>query len=227
MDIACELPQALSIYDNASIFDAESKDAMKQMFTVLAHTYKWQSDLREKRSPIDTVGPAQLKNPADDAYFTQLFPHVLNFRSLQVGCYSVLSWALQLQIYTSLLKTPEHENRHSRNLFFKSFESKGSDNNDLLGYCNYLPQEPLKQEADRIARLVCQSFEYCNRLEMGIFGPQTMLFTQWTIRSYYKQVGADRELSWCLNVPNMHGAPTRCGIRLMTFREAGDTWPLD
>lgn len=225
MDLACELPQALAIHEtDASI---EREDATRQMFAVLAHTYQWQAELRARRSPIYTVGPTQLTNPADDPFSSKLFPYVLTFQSLQVGCYNVLSWAFQLQIYTNLLKTPGYENRDIRSLVVKSFENEAPNTDDVLGCRKYLPQEPLKQEADRIARLICQSFEYCNHLEMGIFGPQTMLFTQWTVRSYYKQVGAERELSWCLNVPNMHGAPTRCGIRLMTFREAGDEWPLD
>ena len=218
MDLVGELPHALALYEhqiNEPLVEGEHP-AIITMVRTLAELYDWQTALRENESPLYTVGPAQLKNPSDDAYTSRLFPFALNFRCLQVGLYCVVSWAMQLQIYTSLLRCPGNESKSIRSLAFVCAVEHSED--ELLGSLTSLPSETIKAEADRIVRLICQCIEYCNRLEMGIFGPQTMLFTQWTMRSYFRQLGAERELSWCLNIPNMRGAPTRCGIRLMAFQ---------
>ena len=219
MDLVCQLPCALALYDRESEdFATADNPATTPLLGILAQLYEWQAALRNQECPLYTVVPAQLRNPSDDAYATRLFPFAIVFRSLQVGTYCVLSWAIQLLIYTSLLKEDSNSEKKLRSLAFASIEDHEKQS-ALLDAFTALPSETIKAEADRIARLVCQVVEYCNRMEMGIFGPQVMLFTRWAMRSYFRQVSAERELSWCLNIPRMYGLPTRCGIRLMSFQE--------
>jgi len=218
VDVVCELPHEVEKFESSiQICRSHDVSAMEALLEVLATIFEWQSHLRQSsNAQLYSAKPAQLTNPADDSYEGPLFPFALNFRSIRIGTYFVLSWGLQLQICATLLNAPEEMLQHVRDITPWAVTSSSAE---IDGSPPTL-RRVLKAEADRIARLLCQTVEYCHRPEMGIFGPQTMLYTQWMMRSYFRQVEAGRELQWCLNIPNMRGAPTRCSIRTMSFEGA-------
>jgi hypothetical protein len=80
----------------------------------------------------------------------------------------------------------------------------------------------IRSEADRLARMICQSVEYCHRQEMGTIGPQSSTYGRWVVGRYYREAGLRRELDWCLNIKNMSGPNSRCGITVMILAEDPD-----
>jgi hypothetical protein len=75
----------------------------------------------------------------------------------------------------------------------------------------------IQREADRLARFLCQTLEYCFRYEMGTLGAQTTCHPQWALKNYFRQIGLQRELEWCKNITYMHGNSLRSGLTLMLF----------
>lgn len=53
----------------------------------------------------------------------------------------------------------------------------------------------IREEADKVARLLCQSTEFCFRLENGTVGVQAMCHARYVMRNCFSQVGLDRELA--------------------------------
>lgn len=209
MDIVCELPQTLDFtiktlptehFEGSGI-----KAAAISLWGTMSAIYFWQARLRAASpTPLYTAVPSKLNNPSDDAYDTKLFPFGLEFQSSQTATHFVASWAFLLHIHTVLQCISEEwgEAGCVPSQFVNLHNSFGS----------------FQEEADKLARLLCQSVEYCHRIEMGTFGPQTMLYPLWIIRQFFTRCGAERELQWCNSIGNMSGLGTRCGIKLMTFQ---------
>jgi hypothetical protein len=229
MDIACELPLMLEAAD-LLMFTKESsehdqKAVIGTLISIVNEIYAYQVRLQQSSEiPLYTTAPSQLVNPVDDAHPTKLFPFAIAFRSLQVAGYFVVSWAILVQIYASLLPLYEHiwgnvsVSPTVTNLLMWCRSSAEASVHNLDIENSTLPLGSIKDEADKLARYLCQSIEYCHRMDMGTFGPQMMLYSQWVMRIYFRQVGSERELQWCLNVENMHGPATRCGIKMMVFQ---------
>lgn len=220
MDITCELPFMLEDLENRlSDPGQDCRAVIKQIVDVLLDTYRLQSRVRQTSAePIYSTAPAQLINPADDAYNSKLFPFAIIFRSLTHAVHCILTWSVQLQIYASLMPPSEWRTRSVREQVLWAMDRDITDMASLDGDYWMLPSGSMKEAADQIGRMLCQSVEYCHRPEKGLFGPQTMLYAQFIMRSYYRQANCERELSWCLNVQNMHGIPTRCSVKTMTFQ---------
>ncbi|KAF2464800.1 uncharacterized protein BDR25DRAFT_271487 [Lindgomyces ingoldianus] len=209
MDIVCELPQILDSATKLVLTgqsgDSEITAAVAALWSIMGDLYAWQARLcAASPTPLYTAVPSKLNNPSDDTHDMKLFPFALEFRSLQTATHFVASWAFQLHIHTTLQRLFEErdEARTMASRFFDLHNSFGS----------------IQYEAGKLARLLCQSIEYCHRIEMGTFGPQTMVYPQWIMRQFFTQCGAERELQWCNNVGNMSGIGTRCGIKLMAFQ---------
>ena len=77
----------------------------------------------------------------------------------------------------------------------------------------------VKEEADKLARCICQSIEYCHKIENGTIGPHMTTYAQWVLKSYFRRFHQERELAWCLNIKNMRGPGFRHGIELMGFQD--------
>jgi hypothetical protein len=207
--IVCELPQALDsatkLFPIGQSRDSEVKAAVTALWSIMGDICVWQTKLcAASPTPLYTAVPSNLDNPSDDTHDMKLFPFALEFRSSQTATCFVASWAFQLHIYTVLQRLFEErgeaENTPSR--FVHVHNSMGS----------------IQHEANKLARLLCQSIEYCHRIEMGTFGPQTTVYPQWIMRQFFARRGAERELQWCRNIGNMSGIGTRCGIKLMSFQ---------
>ncbi|KAF2762426.1 hypothetical protein EJ05DRAFT_533985 [Pseudovirgaria hyperparasitica] len=217
-DIASRLPRTLA---SASHLFSQSKPLVPSqppkedifavttsLWSTLRDIYTWQDTIRSSSpTPPYTAVPSRLTNPSDTRHGTPLFPFALEFRSIQIATLHVCSWGFQL--HTLLIISRLSSSFHS------SVPPAGpSGSTDPLS-SPFLPLHSVCDEADKLARLLCQSIEYCHRVEMGTFGPQTMVYSQWVLRHYFGWRGAVREAEWCAEVERMRGEGTWCGIGLL------------
>jgi hypothetical protein len=169
--------------------------------------------------PLYWALPSSVDNPADDPYESKLFPFALQFASLEAASQVVLWWAIVLQVLCSMIDLHQH--------FFGNYTpGPGSDQSceDAKGQVPRLSSRfptisSIKEEADRLARCLCQSIEFCHKVENGTIGPQMTTYAQWVLKSYFREFGYERELAWCLNIKNMRGPGFRHGIELMGFQD--------
>jgi hypothetical protein len=173
IDIVCELPQTLGLatklFSTRKSGNSEVKAAVTTLWHIMRDIRVWQARLCVA-SPtlLYTAVPSKLENPSDDTHNTKLFPFALEFRSLHTATHFVASWAFQLHIHTILQRL---------------FEEKGEAGTAPLRFVSvYNRFGKIQHEADKLAPLLCQSIEYCHRIEMGTFGPQTMVYPQWIMR---------------------------------------------
>jgi hypothetical protein len=226
MDMACGLPAVLEATEKLQSEpepeppEHDQATAIQALTIILQNIYIWQFELRQSSSsPLYTTTPSQLVGPVDQAYGTKTFPFAINFRSIQVASCLTVSWAIQLQVHYTLLRLCATSELETLNLPADfSLHSTHGSNQKEQGEASTNPSNSIRVEADRLARCLCQSIEYCHRVEMGTFGPQTMLYSQWVMRQYFQHVGAERELLWCRNVEHMHGTGARFGIKMMAFQ---------
>jgi hypothetical protein len=191
----------------------------------------WQCGFRSihSKAPFWAVH-SNIHNPTDDAFKDKLFPFSIEFESLDTAILFVLCWGAMLEVLGAILRL--------YNFFFASLD-RPPTLEALLGYGSQesqiqvgilttqsMPSSKftsildIKAETDRLARLLCQCMEFCHRIEMGTLGPQATCYVQWAIQSYFRwNAGYERELSWALNIKNMRGPGSRCGIELMTFQD--------
>lgn len=171
-------------------------------------------------TPIYWAMPSVVHNPADDSYPSKLFPFALRFESLETASHVVFWWAVVLQVLCSMIDLHQHFSGSSTR-FSESGQSKCEDPTELQPRLNsrYPTMSSVKEEADKLARYLCQSIEYCHRIENGTIGPQMTTYAQWVAKSYFQQFHCERELAWCLNIKNMRGPGFRHGIELMGFQD--------
>ncbi|CAI6334351.1 unnamed protein product [Periconia digitata] len=209
--IICDLPQLLrSAVDAFSGRQFESTDGMTiiaALWSVLRDIYAWQAVIYGALCPTPayTFHPSNLRNPTDEVYGTKLFSSSIHFNSVQTALNFIMSWAFQLHILTVLhCITRKHSEERSivPPQFIHLYSGFGS----------------IKTEGVRIARLFCQTIEYCHRPRMGTFGIQIECYPCWVVRQFFTHCGAERELQWCQNVGGMSGAGTRFGVTVMEFQ---------
>jgi len=209
MDIVCELPQRFdSVLQHCTEGQSEGFElnkAITAIWSVMRSIYVWQARLyAASPTPLYRAVPSALDNPSDSNHGTKLFPFALEFCSMQIATQIVASWAFQLHIHAILQRLAEERSEAGTvpSQFVDLYNSFGN----------------IQNEADKLARYLCQSVEYCHRIEMGTFGPQAMVYPQWIMRQYFARRGFEREMQWCNNIRNMSGIGTRCGIKLMAFQ---------
>ena len=226
IDVACEVPVLLEesnvLISNWNIMPAQRRaNLFKASLAVLEKLHDHlQRYSAEKVRPLYWAVPSSLYNPADDPYKSKLFPFALQFESLETSCQVVLWWAIVCQVLSSMIDLYQH-------FFGNSILSSAIDQSkpeDLPGpelFLNsrYPTMLSIKEEADKLARCICQSIEYCHKIENGTIGPQGTTYAQWVLKSYFRRFHYERELVWCLNIKNMRGPGFRNGIELMEFRE--------
>lgn len=209
MDIVCELPRKLDLATKVSFGgqsgDSEATAAVIALWSILRDIYDWQMSLyAASRTPLYTAVPSKLINPSDDIHDMKLFPFSLEFLSLEAATDFMMSWAFQLHIHIILQSLIEEMGEAV------IVPSQFVDLHNSLS--------SVQREAEKLARLICQSIEYCHRIKMGTFGPQIMIYPQWVMRQFFARCGSERELQWCDNIRDMSGVGTRCGIKLMSFQ---------
>ncbi|KAF4341682.1 hypothetical protein FBEOM_4421 [Fusarium beomiforme] len=162
--------------------------------------------LERNQTPLYWSVPSRASNPADNGYPDKLFPFALIFSSVEGASPWVLCSSIMLDILETIL------------LLRKSLPNR--DIVPSLGeHGRTLEKEsPNQADADQIARMLCQSVEYCYRSENGTFGPQITCYGQATLLGYFAGRGMKRELEWCRAIKHMKGPDMSFGIHLMQFK---------
>lgn len=174
----------------------------------------------EKAGPLYWAVPSSLHNPSDDHYKSKLFPFALQFDSLETASHVVLQWAIVCQVLFNMVELYQHFCADTIPSS-KIDQSKSEDPTvpESLMKSKFSTLSSVKEEADKLARCLCQSIEYCHRTENGTAGPQMTCYAQWVLKSYFRQFHYERELAWCLNIKNMRGPGFHNGIELMGFQD--------
>ena len=226
LDIVCEVPILLEATDkltaspnlipnqwNSNLFSA-SLDVLEKL-----------NNCHEKHRaitgrPLYWTVPSGVNNPADEPYNSKLFPFALQFDSLQTASHVVLWWAIILQVLCSMINLHQHVLGDST--LSPAFDQSNFE--DLMGpelplNSRYPTMSSVKEEADKLARCICQSIEYCHKIENGTIGPHMTTYAQWVLKSYFRRFHQERELALCLNIKKMRGPGFRHGIELMGFQD--------
>lgn len=142
------------------------------------------------------VVPSILENPADDDHGDKLFPFALRFQHISLAVQWIFCSSLMLQALDAGLALQA---------------LKGSSPETALPHVRVIM---LQNEAEKLARILCQCFEYCYSPENGTFGVQATCVTKWAVQKYFEQHGRLREFKWCENIDGMRGA-SQCRFELM------------
>jgi hypothetical protein len=252
MDIISYVPllmeESESLKHAASLVDSSAHrlravDLAKDLINMGQKLHCWMRALRQSMGrPLHWAVPATAHNPSDDAYSERLFPFALEFESLDIAMPVVLASGVILQILGALLHlsrlTDPDQNKQQISTTFVPINSPNwnssadqSTLDDLLSQlfsndCDIPFTNSIRTAADKLARFACQALQYCHRMELGTFGPQSTCHIQWTLRSYFRQTGSTRELEWCRSIKMMNGPNFRGGIELMFMTEDDDTSTL-
>jgi hypothetical protein len=167
--------------------------------------------------PLYWAMPSGVDSPADDTYKSKLFPFALQFESLETATQVILWWAIVLQVLCSMIDLYQHF--FGSSILSSAFNQSKSEGPEPLLNSRFPTISSVKEEADKLARHLCQSIEYCHKIENGTIGPQTTTYPQWVLKSYFQKFHYERELVWCLNIKNMRGPGFRNGIELMGFQD--------
>jgi hypothetical protein len=190
---------------------ADANDLLRKYDSVLQRILIWEEGLRKPMdTPLYWATSSSLSHPAESPTSEKLFPLVLEFRSLNVAILVIFTRSVTLQIYSDVLSIHsliESNSSHAQ----RSPQSTHSPSKDKSFY---------KTEADRLARFICQSFEYFHRVDMAMLGPQGTTFSKWLVKKYFREnLGHERELTWCLEFKNMKGPGFRCDVEMMAFTD--------
>lgn len=208
-----------------------------QSYAIIAQRlYSWQEELRGTTdTPLYWAAPSFLSHAPEASDAKNLFPLILNFTSSNVAISLILSWAVLVQLYCSLSliyelmertfsgdesSLPEFSVKDARNSLDHEMNENGMFSLKLTSPCSFewLSKAFCITEGDKLVRLLCQSMEYCHKIDIGTIGPQAVAYPQWIMRRYFRfRPGYERELKWCYDFKAMTGAGFRCGINIMDF----------
>jgi hypothetical protein len=210
LDIVHDLPAVLEL-------TSASYHRITAIAAILTRIRAWEGTFQKcGNRPLYTFVSPHMHNPADDGYAETLYENVLELRSLLVARCLLICWSTTVQVIDSVVRWC------NGNEDFKDTTQDLKKICLLLDPCTQIGGSVLEMitaEANKYARLICQSVEYMYHTEMGLVGPQCMVYARWVVGQHYQQLGMARELSWCQNIPNMTGAESLCGIRTMTFQD--------
>jgi hypothetical protein len=222
VDLISEVPILLERTDQVVASSVGSPELLRTLLEVSERFRTWQRSYRlSSAGPMYWAAPSRLHNPSDDAFASKLFPFTLDFASLNAAIQSSFSSAVMLQVLTAALLLLERDNASYKEIIEQ--DKPDHSNHELLKLESQNDEKTswsvcsIQQEADRLARFLCQTIEYSFRYEMGTLGAQTTCHPQWALRSYFRYAGLPRELEWCKNINNMHDTSLRPGLALMLF----------
>ena len=170
--------------------------------------------------PLYWSVPSKLDNPADEGYADKLFPFALMFSSMGSAIAWVFCSTVMLHILDAALRLDEWDTTAPSCSISKSPSPRALNPSLETLYENALgdnASSPTQADADMLARMLCQSIEFCYRTENGTFGPQSTCSTQWALRRYFGGRGLVRELEWCRAIKDIKRPGSKCGIDLMQF----------
>jgi hypothetical protein len=204
--------------------------------SIAQRLYSWQEQLRgTSDTPLYWAAPSSLSYGPEARDAENLFPLILHFRSPTVAIPLILSWAVLVQIYCSLSRiyelTEQNSSGHESGLPEICEKYTGNPLHDATNENGLSCREstgPLSlewpsralciAEGNKLVRFLCQSMEYCHKIDFGTLGPQAVTYPQWIMRRYFRfRPGYERELKWCYDFKTMAGPGFRCGIKIMDF----------
>ena len=153
--------------------------------------------------PLYWAVPSSLSHAAGTGDAENLFPLILHFRSPNAGLLLILSWAVLVQIYCSLSRIYEFmeqscsgdesgltkiSGKYTRNPLDDTRKENGlsSQETTVSLSLEYPSKGFCITEGDKLVRLLCQSLEYCHKIETGTVGPQAITYAQWIMRRYFR-----------------------------------------
>ena len=157
--------------------------------------------------------PSTAHFPADESYQGKLFPFALHFQTVETSVHMVLYWAILLQVHCNIMTL----HRYFSNLAPSTKSQYPTQ--PLLPSSEGATLASISEEAEKLARYLCQSIEYCYKSANGTVGPQLTCYAQWILKQYFRQQGCERELAWCVNIKGIRGAGFHSGLELMCFGE--------
>ena len=226
IDVASEAPAVLEQSDllmseSGTLSDQEMGNIFSTSLTVIEKLEDRQQRYRaEIGRPLFWTMPSSVENPADESYDSKVFPFALHFNNLETASQVILLWSITLQVLCSMLDL--YERFFDTSALSPAFKrSNAADATVPVPILNsrFPTMLSVKAEADKLARYLCQTIEYCHRISNGTIGPQMTCYSQWILKSYFRRLNYKRELAWCLNIKNMRGPEFRHGIELMGFQE--------
>lgn len=157
---------------------------------------------------------SRARNPADDAYMDKLFPFALMFSSVESACAWILCSTTMLDVLDtiSLLHLSNVANNKTPQSFTYILKNKIPERHASSLSFTGMP------DADKLARMLCQSIEFSYRSENGTFGPQMTCYTQSVLLRYFSRRGLDRELEWCMSIKEMKGPGTNFDVDMRQCR---------
>lgn len=213
------LDEVLSIaHDLPTIFewkDAHHKSLIA-MATAIKLLYNCEKSFRRRSSKsLFILAPSRMHNPADVNYGNKLNEDVLELQSLPVARCLLIFWSVTVETFDLILHRCSTDQA-----FNQAFEQLAEiwDFLDPGTIESKPPRDIIAQEADRHAQLICQSVEYMYDIEMGLMGPQCMIYAKWAATEHYWQSEMARDLAWCRNISNMTGPGAFSNIRMMDFQ---------
>jgi hypothetical protein len=219
LDIISEVPILLEETDNIIRSGVTDTTLLQTLLRVFERFCAWQQLYRlHSGGPLYWAVPSRFHNPSDTNFAKKLFPFALEYPSLNVAIQLNFSSAVMLQVLSAVLQLLDGGNSDLyKELDRHQFPNRHYHDDTLKAEELSWSVSTIKREANRLARFLCQSIEYSFRSEMGTLGAQTTCHPQWALRSYFHQVGLERELEWCRCIKGMHGPGFRHGFTLMLF----------
>jgi len=199
LDLTIDIPSIMASAHGLLQNDVESVD-LPYYINLLLHKFNELDEWRvlyqertwaESKIPVYWSVPARASNPIDTSDIDKLFPFALIFSSMGAASAWIFGSSIMLNILDTILLCVPN-----------------SDSN-------------IQANSEKIARLLCQSIEFCYRSENGTFGPQITCYSQATLLRYFAHRGLERELEWCRNIPNMKCPGASFEIDLMQFQASG------
>ncbi|KAH7394902.1 hypothetical protein DE146DRAFT_615659 [Phaeosphaeria sp. MPI-PUGE-AT-0046c] len=221
MDIVSEVPSLLESCD-ALQPPTNNEDLLRSLLGRMTNISSWQQSYRLELHilPYWAV-PSQLHHPSDDKFAARLFPLVLEYQSLVVATLFIFSSTAMLKILLVALRLANLSSRGSRASKTRAIRGDVTiKHSNTIQFCYTVVE--MQTEADRLARLLCQSMEYCLRQEMGTLGLQVNCLSQSVLRGYFWQAGRERELDWVRNISKAYGPGFLCGMKMMLFHHEQD-----
>ncbi|KAG8355342.1 hypothetical protein FVEN_g6774 [Fusarium venenatum] len=210
LDLAVDIPSIMaSVHTVSRINLLPQVNQLVQKYQELEHwrnnynKHNWDSS----QTLVYWSVPAQASNPTDDDHTEKLFPFALIFSSIANASVWIFTSTIMLDILDTILLLCS-ENQDDNTLLPYEDETLGSIMSPNL-------LDTLRVDADKLSRLLCQSIEFCYRIENGTFGPQITCYAQATLLSYFANRGLRRELDWCKAILRMTGPGMSFGINLM------------
>lgn len=214
--MAIDIPAVMAEAHTLALSNEKDREKLLRYVNLLIEKFHILDDWRalvhrniaaRNQTPLFWSVPSRASNPADDGYPDRLFPFALIFSSVEGASPWILCSSIMLDILETILllrgKLGSSDASSSLGETFDGYKEQGSPN---------------QADADHIARMLCQSVEYCYRSENGTFGPQITCNAQATLLGYFAGRGMKRELEWCRAIKYMKGPGTSFGIDLMQFK---------